>query len=183
VTHGKGNALPRWDKWVNLWVVHVLACASAHPLRSVLLGIDGETTLPPLSPAQALAQLRQWLQAYQQAWQAPLPVALRTGLAYLQAMQGAAEVEESDATQSQVEAEGDELVTEAALRQAQDVFDGSFSTEGEWARSPYLQRSFESFEDMAPNLPQWASILYGALITQVQLTHAPEATEQPGEGA
>ncbi len=183
VTHGKGNALPRWDKWVNLWVVHVLSCASAHPLRSVLLGIDGETTMPPLSPAQALAQLRLWLQAYVQAWQAPLPIALRTGLAYLQAMQGAAATVESDPMKSQEEAEGDESSVEAALRQAQEVFDGGFSTEGEWTRSPYLQRSFESFEDMAPNLPQWANNLYGALITQVQLTHAVDATEQPGEGA
>ena len=84
---------------------------------------------------------------------------------------------------SQQEAEGDESSVEAALRQAQEVFDGGFSTEGEWTRSPYLQRSFESFEDMAPNLPQWANNLYGALITQVQLTHAVDATEQPREGA
>jgi hypothetical protein len=90
---------------------------------------------------------------------------------------------ESDPTKSQEEAEGDVSVSEAALRQAQDVFDGGFSTEGELARSPYLQRSFESFEDMAPHLPHWASTLYGALITQVQLTHAVDATEQPGEGA
>jgi exodeoxyribonuclease V gamma subunit len=148
----------------------------------VLLGIDGETTMPPLSPAQAVAQLRSWLQAYEQAWQAPLPVALRTGLAYLQAMQGAAAIVEPDPIRLQEEAEGDESSAEAALRQAQDIFEGGFSTEGEWTRSPYLQRSFESFEDIAPNLPQWANTLYGALITQVQLTRAVEATEPSGEG-
>jgi exodeoxyribonuclease V gamma subunit len=147
------------------------------------LGIDGETTMLPLSPAQALTQLRQWLQAYQQAWQAPSPVALRTGLAYLQAMQGAAATVESDPTKLQEEAEGDESLAEAALRQARDVFDGGFAMEGEWSRSPYLQRSFETFDDIALDLPQWASALYGGLLMQVQLTNALDATEQPGESA
>ena len=184
VTHGKGKALPRWDKWVNLWVVHVLACANsganACPLQTVLLGIDGETTMAPLSPTQAMAQVRLWLQAYSQAWQAPLPVALRTGLAYLETMQTAALKAGSVPEEVQ---DGEESLAEAALRQARDVFDGGFAMEGEWSRSPYLQRSFETFDDIALDLPHWASALYGGLLTQVKLTHALDATEQPGEGA
>ena len=182
VTHGKGNALPRWDKWVNLWVVHVLICASAspgaQPLRSVLLGIDGETTLASLSVAEAKAQLQAWLQAYAQAWQAPLPVALRTGLAYLSSWQATSSNPASDPASVPDEAEGDESRLEVALRQAQDVFDGGFATEGEWTRSPYLQRSFDTFDDIAASLPQWAHALYGGLLTHVQLTHAPQAVPQ-----
>ena len=184
VTHGKGKALPRWDKWVNLWVVHVLACANsganACPLQTVLLGIDGETTMAPLSPTQAMAQVRLWLKAYAQAWQAPLPVALRTGLAYLETMQTAALKAGSMPEEVQ---DGEESLAEAALRQARDVFDGGFALEGEWSRSPYLQRSFETFDDIALDLPHWASALYGGLLTQVKLTHALDATEQLGEGA
>jgi exodeoxyribonuclease V gamma subunit len=193
VTHGKGNALPRWDKWVNLWVVHVLACASpasqAIPLHSVLLGIDGETTMTPLSSAQAVAQLRSWLQAYAQAWQAPLPVALRTGLAYLQALYTGKSG--SDPDNSQGDTEDEESLAEVALSQAQITFDGGFATEGEWSRSPYLQRSFESFDDIAQSLPQWAEALYAGLLTQVQLTHAQasvnesvkESLQESGESA
>ncbi len=187
VTQGHGHVWPRGDKWVNLWVVHVLACASARPLRSVLLGIDGETTLPPLSPAQAMAQLRDWLQAYQQAWQKPLPVALRTGLAYLQALQEAVAHADphksgSDPNKSKAETiqaldEGDESAQEVALRQAQAAFEGSFAQPGEWDRSPYLQRSFESFEAIAPTLPHWAQTLYGGLLGQVQVTPAPASGE------
>jgi hypothetical protein len=76
------------------------------------------------------------------------------------------------------EAQADESRLEAALRQAQDVFDGGFSTEGEWARSPYLQRSFDAFDDIAPSLPQWAYALYGGLLTHVQLTHTPEVAPE-----
>jgi len=112
-------------------------------------------------------------------------VALRTGLAYLQALHASEKSEKSgsDLDNSQGDTEDEESLAEVALSQAQIAFDGGFATEGEWGRSPYLQRSFESFEDMAPHLPHWASTLYGALITQVQLTHAVDATEQPGEGA
>ena len=187
VTHGKGNALPRWDKWVNLWVVHVLSCASRQPVRSVLLGIDGETTLAPLSQAQALDQLRHWLQAYAQAWQRPLPVALRCALAYLEAMQDTHAPAQAATHAPQQALDGEESLNEFALRQAQEVFEGSFATEGEWGRSPYLQRSFESFEDIAHDLPKWAHKLYGGLMTQVQLTLTPESAQdsgsQPGPGA
>ncbi len=204
VTHGKGNVLPRWDKWVNLWVVHVLACASpgshARPVRSVLLGIDGETTLSHISSAQAVAQLRVWLKAYAQAWRAPLPVALRTGLAYLQALHTAegkseksgsdpdnSEKSGSDPDNSQGDTEGDESLAEVALSQAELAFEGSFATEGEWGRSPYLQRSFESFDDIAKSLPQWADALYGGLLTHVQLTHAQgpekERSQESGDSA
>jgi exodeoxyribonuclease V gamma subunit len=169
---------------VNLWVVHVLACASpasqAIPVHSVLLGIDGETTMPHLSSAQAMAQLRSWLQAYAQAWQAPLPVALRTGLAYLQALHTAEKSEKSgsDPDNSQGDTENEESLAEVALSQAQIAFDGGFATEGEWGRSPYLQRSFETFDDIAQSLPHWADALYGGLLKQVQLTHAQAAVKE-----
>jgi hypothetical protein len=75
--------------------------------------------------------------------------------------------------------EGDESAAEAAMRQAQAAFEGSFAQPGERDRSPYLQRSFDAFEDIAPTLAHWAQTLYGGLLAQVQLTPAPAS----GEGA
>jgi exonuclease V gamma subunit len=141
--------------------------------------------MPHLSTAQAVAQLRSWLQAYAQAWQAPLPVALRTGLAYLQALHAGEKSEKSgsdpdnsDPDNSQGDTDDAESLAEVALSQAQIAFDGGFATEGEWGRSPYLQRSFETFDDIAHNLPHWADALYGGLLTQVQLTHAQAAVKE-----
>jgi exonuclease V gamma subunit len=144
-----------------------------------------------------VAQLRSWLQAYAQAWQAPLPVALRTGLAYLQALHAVEKSESeksgskksgsdpdnskksgSDPDNSQGDMEDEESLTELALSQAQIAFDGGFATEGERGRSPYLQRSFETFDDIAQSLPHWADALYGGLLTQVQLTHAQAAVKE-----
>jgi exonuclease V gamma subunit len=134
-----------------------------------------------------LDQLRHWLQAYAQAWQRPLPVALRSALAYLEAMKITHPPAQATSHSPQQALDGEESLTEFALGQAQDVFDCSFATEGEWSRSPYLQRSFESFEDIAPDLPKWAHKLYGGLMTQVQLTLTPESAQesdsQPGPGA
>ena len=69
-------------------------------------------------------------------------------------------------------------MAEVALSQAQIAFDGGYATEGEWGRSPYLQRSFESFDDIAQSLPHWADALYSGLLTQVQLTHAQAAMKE-----
>jgi hypothetical protein len=41
-----------------------------------------------------------------------------------------------------------------------------------------LQRSFDTFDDIAASLPQWAHALYSGLLTHVQLTHAPQAVPQ-----
>jgi hypothetical protein len=41
-----------------------------------------------------------------------------------------------------------------------------------------LQRSFETFDDIAQSLPHWADALYGGLLKQVQLTHAQAAVKE-----
>jgi hypothetical protein len=87
-------------------------------------------------------------------------------LAYLQCLQGAATPPDAAAGD---DAEEDESLTEAALRQARVVFEGGFAVEGERQRSAYVQRSFESFDDLATDLPHWATTLYGGLLDQVQM--------------
>lgn len=174
ITHGKDNAQPRLDKWISLWVVHVVACAMGHALQSTLLGIDDENHLPALPQEQALAQLTSWVEAYKQAWQKPLPVAMRTGMAYLETLSMVSEADEAD------EDAGD-TSAEKALDKAREAFDGTYQREGEWARSAYLQRSFESFDDIAVDLPTWAEAFYGGLIGLVR-PGAFEADTVSGQG-
>jgi len=114
-------------------------------------------------------------------------VALRCALAYLEAMQDTHAPAQAATHAPHQALDGEESLNELALRQAQEAFEGSFATEGEWGRSPYLQRSFESFDDIAHDLPKWAHQLYGGLMTQVQLTLTPESAQdsgsQPGSDA
>ena len=154
---------PRWEQWVDLWVAHVLLCAMGRPVQSVLLGIDGECHLPALSRPEAQAQLSAWLLAYQQAWQAPLPVTLRTALAYLHVLQHQREKLSENSNDMAIE-----LDDQVAWLAVCDAFEGTDFSPGEWQRSAYVQRSFDHVDELAEGLAQWAQSMYGGLIAQVQ---------------
>jgi exodeoxyribonuclease V gamma subunit len=143
VYQGKDDKLqPRGDVMSMLWVQHLLACASAPEsveIFTVLLGADGEVQLRPLCADDALQVLGKLVAAYLEAWSRPLPVARKTAWALLQA------------------------ASDDGLDHAQQAFSGVAGRPGERDASPYLQRAFASFDDMADELPHWAGQLYGDL--------------------
>lgn len=134
---------------VGLWVQHLAACASAIPLTSVQLGLDGQVVFQPLGAPEAACVLQRLLLAYQAAWMRPLPLACKTAWAYLQAQRQG----QSD-----------------PHRTAQAIFEGGFQRLGERDESAYLARAFTSYDEIAADLPGWAEQLYGDLATHLQLT-------------
>jgi hypothetical protein len=58
---------------------------------------------------------------------------------------------------------------EDANEKAREAFEGSFMRDGEHARSAYLQRAFEHFDDIENELPRWAEALYGVLARTVKV--------------
>ncbi len=155
VLQGKNKVKqPSGHKLVGLWVKHLAACASGLALTSVQLGVDGQVTLQPLSPQAARTILNRLATAYAQALAQPLPVACKTGWAYLLAEQ------QNLALASAGKPTKDPHET------AQAVFEGG-QYGGERAESAYLQRAFESYDDLADGLPQWAQLLYGDLLSSI----------------
>jgi exodeoxyribonuclease V gamma subunit len=128
----------------------------------VLLGVDGEVQLPPMAAPAAHAVLTRLVQAYAQAWDAPLPVACKTAWAYLQV----------EAANAQLPADKLPKDPHQAARTAFDGQSGS-GFPGEWAQSAYLQRAFESYDDLLDAIPAWAQVLYGDLAAAV----APASNE------
>ena len=55
--------------------------------------------------------------------------------------------------------------TEQALDKASKAFIDSYADDTDFARSLYVQRSFDSFETLRSGLPVWAPILYADLIS------------------
>ena len=142
---------------VGLWVHHLVACASGFCLTSVQLGLDGQVVFLPLPPADALASLQRLVKAYRAAWERPLPVACKTAWVFLQ-------------TQAQAErlaADSSDKALPDPHEAAQVAFDGGHYP-GERDESAYLARAFESYEDMAGELPGWAALLYGDMVAQAQ---------------
>ena len=80
---GKGPVV-RPDMLLPAWVRSLAAAASGVEAPGVLVGRDATLHLPALDADEARQQLAQLLQVWQQGMQAPLPLALRTGLAWVQ---------------------------------------------------------------------------------------------------
>jgi exodeoxyribonuclease V gamma subunit len=144
---------------LGLWVQHLAACASAMPLTSVQLGLDGQVVFAPLPRAQALRLLQGLVTAYLAAWERPLPVACKSAWAYLQARAQAARLALSDPDKEPKDPH----------EAAQAVFEGTRRA-GERAESAYLARAFENYDEIEAELPGWAERLYGDLARHLQLT-------------
>jgi exodeoxyribonuclease V gamma subunit len=151
---------------VGLWLHHLVACASAMPLTSVQLGLDGQVFFTPLPQDEALGVLQKLVSAYLAAWERPLPVACKTAWAFLQ-----------------VQTQADRLAVEQPDKEpkdpheaAQSVFEGARHG-GERAESAYLARAFESYDDIESELPAWAECLYGDLARHVRLNPSEGDTQ------
>jgi len=144
---------------VGLWVQHLAACASAMPLTSVQLGLDGQVVFAPLPQAEAVRMVQGLVTAYLAAWERPLPVACKSAWAYLQAQ---AQVARLAVTDPDKEPKDPHEV-------AQAVFEGTRRA-GERAESAYLARAFESYDEIEAELPAWAERLYGDMARHIQLT-------------
>jgi exodeoxyribonuclease V gamma subunit len=156
VLQGRGDAA-RGHVLMALWVRHLAACASGLNVISVQLGVDGQAVLKPLASDAAWGVLNRLVQAYAQAFAAPLPIACKTAWAYLMAEQQNA-------------------LLQAAGKPTKDPHDAALETfeggqrGGERAESAYLQRAFASYDDLADALPQWSQTLYGDLLACLDLT-------------
>jgi hypothetical protein len=105
----------------------------------------------------------QWCHVYAAAWQKPLPVTLKAGLAFVsEQLAQATANQESD---HDILAENlSEQALQKALDKSRKEFAGDFSQSSDMARSLYVQRSFDNFDPLTVGLPQWAPLLYGELI-------------------
>jgi exodeoxyribonuclease V gamma subunit len=162
VLEGGKNPSPRGHVLMHLWVNHLAACASGLNLTSVLLGVDGEVQLAPVESGQALVILNRLMRVYTQAWVQPLPVACKTAWTYLLT------------AQRNFASEPASKPGKDPHEEAQKTFEGG-QFGGERAESAYLQRAFESYDDVSDGLPHWAEELYGDLLAAVM----PTAQVQP----
>jgi exodeoxyribonuclease V gamma subunit len=159
---GKSDRGARGHIVARLWANHLVACASGLSLTSVQLGLDGQVVLEPLAQQDALDLLQGLVDAYQQAWLRPLPVACKTAWAYLQALAKNERLAREQPDRPDKQKDPHEV--------AQAVFDDVVKGACERSLSPYLSRAFEGYEDLEDELPEWAATLYGALFAQARVT-------------
>lgn len=147
-------------KLIDTWLAHCLANALAYPLTSVVIANDAQVRFHPVEAAQARLWLHNMLECYQQAWQQPLKIACKSGLAYVQSLQQQQAKQSDKATDSAA-------MQEKALAAARSEFDGGFGRSGEWEQSLALQRCFASFDELLPEFTELAQQLYGVMLERM----------------
>jgi exodeoxyribonuclease V gamma subunit len=158
VVEGKAkHRVPRVHMLTDVWVSHLLACASGLHTTSIQVGLNGVVQFDAIDAATALAHLQALVEAYQAARQQLLPVARKTACAYLMAKQNP-ELDPSEA--------------------AENAFVGNARQPGEQPRSEHLKRAFDGYGAIAINLPAWAQRLYGPMVVAAHLW----ANEDEAEG-
>lgn len=146
-TLGQGLAR-KWHRLLRPFVIHVAAAAGATPITSIVVGEDLAWRLPPLEPEAARDILATWLMAWTEGMQTPLPVALKTAIAFL--------VHDAD--------------------KARIAYEGDFSHAGEVASSASLARIYPDFDALGGDgrFASWSERLYGPLLASDVVEELPE---------
>lgn len=139
----KDGKTVRQHRLLEAWVQHVALQAVGLPVQTLVVGSDACIALPPESGESArslqAARLQDWLALLWDALQRPLPLAFRTGLAWLQ---------------------------EPA--RAREVYDGGARQTGEREQDRALRRFFPDFVALTEgsDFDELTQRLYGPLLAQ-----------------
>ena len=167
-TTAKEALRARMHKLTRCWLQHLVVCASAQSITSVVVGLDACATWNSLAPDEARRQLQDLAALYQQAWVQPMPLACQTAGEWL-------------ATLNALEPDDPQALA-LAERNARSVFEDHIGTGARWPGehrlSPVLRRHWENFEQLRPHLPVWSARFYGPLLAGLALTR-----HNPAEGA
>jgi hypothetical protein len=63
------------------------------------------------------------------------------------------------------------------------AFNGAYQKHGEYQDSPALQRVFNSFEDIAPSLADWADRLYAPMHKAAKVIHLSATSAESSDSA
>lgn len=129
----------KWHRLLRPYVLHVVAAACGVPITTLLVGEDQSLVFEPVAQEPAARVLTTWLEAWTAGMQAPLPVALKTSLAWLR--------------------EGND-------DKARTVYEGSYNVTGEVAGSASLARQFPDYARLTADgqFPIWSERLYQSLL-------------------
>ncbi|MHC8365130.1 exodeoxyribonuclease V subunit gamma [Pseudomonas sp. ZT5P21] len=134
----------KWHRLTRPWVNHLVACASGRTMTTALVASDDSLLLGPMEEDAALRILGDLLMAWQTGMRQPLPIAVKTGFAWL--------------TQT------DPAKADAAARNAYEG-DG-MTTDGERRESPALARQFTDYDALIADetFPDWCTALYKPML-------------------
>ncbi|MDP9902597.1 exodeoxyribonuclease V subunit gamma [Variovorax ginsengisoli] len=160
----------RRDKLIGFWVAHLAGHLEGLPMTSVIVGKNGTVRLPPLDVQQALAHWHILLDAWAEGMRRPLPLAVKSGFAWL--LKGG--MPDGAATGEAAQ----------AARDCYELHDPQNLRFSERDENPYLLRAWPQFDALWAGgaFAQWADRLLRPLHDAVD-RHGEKAGTRQKEGA
>ena len=157
----------RHDQLLHAWVHHLAAHVSGHIVTTHVIGKNGKATLQPLDPAWARQQFTTLVEHYVQGLCRPLPLAAKTGFAWLSGKQAAPV--------------GGPLssCTLPAVDNARKHYEDGYQIKGEATQNAYLQRVYPTFESLWSHgeFTRLCEALYAPLKASVGKSSTPFDTQ------
>jgi exodeoxyribonuclease V gamma subunit len=137
---------PRPEKLLDAWVRHLAGHLAGEPLTTLVVAADGTATLPPLDPSQARAHWAALVGAWHAGRCRPLPLAPKTGLAWL-------------AQRARDDGAGEKA--RALARKVFEEHNPAFQQFAEREGDPALARAFADFDALCAGggFERWAEAL------------------------
>ncbi|SMB24437.1 DNA helicase/exodeoxyribonuclease V, gamma subunit [Sterolibacterium denitrificans] len=155
----------RRDKLLAAWVLHLAAHLAEPflPMTSLIIGKNGLVQLQPLAPELAREYFSALVDAYVGGLCEPLPLAAKTGFAWLEKQGRPCHGPLEDCAQ-------------AAVGAARSRYEGGYNSHGEVGQSAYLQQCYPNFALLWSNgrFSQLCADLYAPLMRHVGA--APQTT-------
>lgn len=141
----KGNQRS-WHRLLRPWVQHVLINATGAATQTFVIAQESSISFASLDAERAQQIVQDWLECWYSGLNAPIPVALKTAMAFLK-------------DQADTEKKG------KPHNSAQTAYEGGFNTTGEVQQSAALARQYPSYADLLADetFADWTDLLYGAL--------------------
>lgn len=129
----------RKDKLLAAWVLHLAGQLETPAMTTILIGKNGKLELNALDPEEARRHFETLIEAYVAGLCAPLPLAVKTGFAWLDAGGTSFSGALGDCSQY------------PAVKAARAKYEDGFNFVGETSQSAYLQHVYPGFEQLWSN--------------------------------
>lgn len=149
----------RRDRLLSAWVEHLAAhLAFDAPITTLVIGKNGQARLQALPVEQAREYFDRLLDLWLQGQRAPLPVAARTGFAWLEKQGQPEQVPLAHAACRQ-----------PALAAARSAYEGGYQTSGELEYSACMQLAYPDFSRLwaQGRFSQLCAVLYAPLMQHI----------------
>ncbi|WP_211364222.1 exodeoxyribonuclease V subunit gamma [Propionivibrio limicola] len=146
----------RREKLLSAWVLHLASHLADRPITTFIVSKNGLVAINPLDPEAAKKHFHALVESYVAGLRSPLPLAPKTGFAWLEKQGTPFEGALADCQQK-------------AVKNAREKYEDGYNYQGECSQNDYLKRCYPTFEAFwsTGQFTHYCEVLYAPLMACV----------------